>query len=343
MQNISLLDAKNMLGSIAMFGEQINHSWQDMKKIKLPRNYEKVNKIVLCGMGGSLLGMDVVKNLFFDQIKVPIEIVNRYDTPAYIDSKTLVILSSYSGSTEEVVSASQKILKKTKNIFIVTTGSTLATLAQQKKIPAYIIDPVYNPCQQPRIAVGYTITAVLALLKKIKVIKISDQQIQETILYLKKNQTKLEIMAFKQAIFLKKYIPVLVASEFLLGNAHVATNQINENGKNMAMYFAIPELNHHLMEGLANPKQNKNNLYFVLINSHLYYVRNRTRYEVTKKVLTQNKIKFLEFKPMAGNKLLQSFEVLQWGGYLSFYLAINNNIDPSPIPYVDYFKHELKK
>jgi len=111
----------------------------------------------------------------------------------------------------------------------------------------------------------------------------------------------------------------------------------------MAAYFALPEANHHLLEGLILPKNNSQNLFFVLINSRYYHPRNQKRYTITKKVISRSKVGFLEFRPTAKNKFLQFFEVLSWGSYLSFYLAQLNHKDPSPIPWVDYFKHELQK
>jgi glucose/mannose-6-phosphate isomerase len=95
------------------------------------------------------------------------------------------------------------------------------------------------------------------------------------------------------------------------------------------------------MEGLKNPAANKKNLIFFLINSNLYLPRNQKRYKILKTVLAKNKIGFLEYRPAANSKLLQAFEVLSFGSYLSFYLAMSYNLNPSPVPWVDFFKKEL--
>jgi len=129
-------------------------------------------------------------------------------------------------------------------------------------------------------------------------------------------------------------------SNAIKGNVHVVTNQTNENGKHFACFFPIPELNHHLMEGLKNPAANKN-LKFFLITSNLYHPRNQKRYKILKTVLAKNKIDFAEYQPKAKTKLLQAFEVLNFGSYLSFYLAMSYNLDPTPVPLVDFFKKHL--
>jgi len=337
------LDSQNMIGSIAVLNKQCWDAWQAMKQITIPSGYQKIDQIVLFGMGGSLLGMEVVKNLFAEQLKIPVLIVNDYQMPAYVNHNTLAILSSYSGATEETIFAAQKIQQKTKKIFVITTGGKLAGYARQNKLPIYLINPKYNPCNQPRMAVGYSIMAQLGLCKKLGLIKLADKDIKNLINYLEKNKNNFRQIAKKTANKIKNSIPIFVASEFLLGNAHILANQTNENGKNMAAWFAIPELNHHLMEGLSNPKTNRQNLIFIFINSRLYYARNQKRYKITQTVIQKNKMKFFEFMPKAQNKLLQSFEVLQWGSYLSYYLALANKTDPSPIPWVDYFKNALQK
>jgi glucose/mannose-6-phosphate isomerase len=337
------LDTQNMASSINVLSKQCLDAWQAMKKIKIPSSYKKIDKIVLFGMGGSLLGIDVVRNLFSEQLKVPVLIVNDYKIPAYVDTKTLAILSSYSGFTEETLAAAQTIKSRTNKIFIITTGGPLARYAQQNKLPIYLINPQYNPCGQPRMAVGYSIMAQLGLYKKLGLIRFEEKNIREIINFLEKNKKQLEQKAKKLTYKIKNKIPIFVASEFLLGNAHIIANQTNENGKNIAAWFAIPELNHHLMEGLRYPKANQKNLIFVFLNSKLYHPRNQKRYRITEDVLKKNRIIHIEFKPQAKEKFLQSFEALQWGSYLSYYLALANKIDPSPIPWVDYFKHALKK
>jgi glucose/mannose-6-phosphate isomerase len=167
-------------------------------------------------------------------------------------------------------------------------------------------------------------------------LKIEEKQIKQAIALLNRKDGTAKTFAEK----LKNKIPIIVSSEFLLGNAHVLANQINENAKCFTTYFGLPELNHHLVEGLKNPSANKN-LKFVLVNSDLYHPRNQKRYKILKEVLQRNKINFIEYRPKAKTKLQQSMETLLFGSYLSFYLAMIYNLDPSPIPWVDFFKKRL--
>ena len=132
--------------------------------------------------------------------------------------------------------------------------------------------------------------------------------------------------------------PLIIASEHLTGNAHILANQWNENAKNMAAWFAIPELNHHLLEGLTGPPAVRNRLLAVLLHSNLYDERNQKRYDITRQVLDEQKIASISINPHGKTPLEQAFDTLLLGAYASFYQAVLNKINPSPIPWVDYFK-----
>lgn len=336
-QQIKKLDKSNLLGSIELLGEQCAEAWRDAKKIKIPENYHSVENIVVAGMGGSALGGHIIQTLFANQLKAPIEVVRGYNLPAYVGPKTLLILSSYSGTTEETLSCAQEGKKRKAKIMGLASGGKLANFLRSNNYPAYFFKTTYNPSNQPRMGLGYSIIGQIGLLTKCGLLKISDQEIKNVVSELSCRPRSIE----KIAGTLKNKIPIIVASEFLLGNAHVLANQIDENAKCFAAYFELPELNHHLMEGLKNPATNKKNLIFFLINSDLYLPRNQKRYKILETVLIKNKINFLEYHPAAKTKLLQAFEVLSFGSYLSFYLAMSYNLNPSPVPLVDFFKKQL--
>lgn len=338
-QLIKKLDKSNLLGSIELLGRQCEQTWKEIKKIKIPANYRRAENIVISGMGGSALGGHIIQSVFSGELKIPIEVVRDYTLPAYVGPKTLLILSSYSGNTEETLMAAKEGQKRKAKILGLATGGALATFLRRNNCPAYIFKPTYNPSNQPRMGLGYSILGQLGLLRQCSLLKIEEREISQTITTLGRKNNAAKNLAEK----LKNKTPVIVASEFLLGNGHVMANQINENAKCFAAYFELPELNHHLMEGLRNPASNRKNLALILINSGLYLPRNQKRYKILKTVLAKNKIKFFEYRPTAKTKFQQSWETLLFGSYLSFYLAMGYNLDPSPVPWVNFFKKELER
>jgi len=350
MNKINKLDAQGMRGSIESLGLQCQQAWDEVKKIKIPKGYRNVDNILINGMGGSALGGHIINSLFKHELKVPLKVINSYTLPGFVNQQTLYIISSYSGTTEEPVGTFLAARKRKAKILVICTGATLAKLARRYRVPAYVFNPRFNPCNQPRMGLGYSVVSQIALLKKCGLLKIKDTELNRAIKWIvslhREFGPKVAISkngAKKIARRLHGRVPVVISAEHLAGNAHVMANQINENSKIFSAYFLISELNHHLMEGMMFPKSNVNNLHFLFIESSKYLSRIQSRFRITKKVLAKYKIPYTAYSAKGKEKISQVFEVLLFGSYVNFYLAMLNNIDPSPIPWVDYFKKELAK
>lgn len=335
---------KNYLESLSFLGKQIEQSYQEVNNIKLPQNYKKIDKIVICGMGGSQLGVELVKELFKDQIKIPIIQIRDYTLPNFVDNRTLVFLISYSGSTEEVIQISRRVKQRTDKVFVITKGNKLAQIARRSNFILYKFDPLYNPCHQPRTGTGYMIGSFLAILKKTSLIKINNQEIDKFVKdyeeifqkYVSSNQIK------RLAQEMKDKILVFITAEHLQGNAHILANQTQESAKQMALYFSLPELNHHLLEGLTFPKSNKDILQFIFFESDKYYLRNQKRFKFTQEIFKKQGLKVKKIK-LIGNKRKQAITVLVMGSLLAYELSKINKVNPNKIPWVDLFKEKIKK
>lgn len=349
-KQIKKLDPGQVLLSIEKLASQVSQVNEEFKKISLPADFKKVDKIIVNGMGGSALGSHILRSLFFDQLKLPLGIINSYQLPASLDKNTLYIVSSYSGTTEEPLATIDEAKRKQAKIFGIASGGKLGELIKQKKIAGYVFDAKFNPSNQPRMGLGYSLAAQLALFKKLGLLSISEQQVNRALALVSGwdkafgvNAATKNNPAKQLALKLKDKMPVIVTSEFLAGNAHTFANQINENAKTFANYFLISEMNHHLLEGLSFPKTNRQNLFFVFFDSRLYQAKNQIRYKITKQVVAKIKIPFFSYQLSSTDKISQVLEFLAFGSYASFYLGILNGVNPSKIPWVDYFKEQLKK
>jgi len=350
LKKISKLDTQGMAGSIESLGLQCQQAWEEASKVKIPTSYKKVKKIVISGMGGSALGGHVIESLYGQKMKASIKITNSYFVPGSVDADTLYILSSYSGTTEEVLATLPVARKRKAKLMVICAGGKLAVAAKRYKIPAYIFEPRFNPSNQPRMGLGYSIVGQLALLKSAGLINVTANDFQAVVKLIVRlhKQFGLKVKSAKNkakqsAMKINGHIPIIVGAEHLSGNAHIMTNQINENSKTFAAYFLVSELNHHLMEGLRFPASNKKNLIFFFMDSKLYPEKIAKRMDITKQVLRKNKINYINYQFTSKDNLLQSCEALLFGSYVNYYMAIFNNIDPSPIPWVDYFKKQLAK
>lgn len=343
-------DKSKVAETISFLPDQINQSWDELIKLKLPKSYNNFQNIVVCGMGGSNLATELIRSVYGANINMPVVLVRNYHLPQYVNNKTLVIVISYSGNTEETVSSLNEALAKKAKIFVLASGGKLITMAKKNNIPHYQISKKLNPCNQPRYAVGLQLGAILALFNNLKLIKLQDHELKQSTEYLTiLNQTFTANIeggsnfAKKLAWELQGQLPILVAADFLTANIHILANQINESAKNITQYYAIPELNHHLLEGLKLPMPITSKIKFLFFNSNLYSDIIKKRFYVTEKVLKNQEIKFIDYSISSDSKLLTSLEVLLLGSWISYYLTILNKQNPIDIPWVDLFKKELGK
>lgn len=346
-EKIAQVDKQNVLGSIQALSDQLRQAWADTQKIKIDLQKE-IQHVVVAGMGGSGLGASVVKHLFKPELKIPLEIANSYTLPGYVGKNSLVILSSYSGNTEEVIACAKQAETLKAQIIVISGGGKLAKIAKSNKYPAYIIDPKYNPSQQPRMAVGYAIVGLIGLLNQAGILSVSQPEIEqaaETIIHTQHDcrvEAETENNPAKTLAFnLIDRRPNLVGAEFLTGALHVVRNQFHENAKTFAEYHQVPEINHHLMESLQLPHSNVLDNIFLFFNSDLYHQRNQKRMELTQQAVEKQDIQTLAVDMESADKMTQVFELITLMAYTNFYLAIMHQIDPSQIEMVDWFKQEL--
>lgn len=334
---IAKLDPKNVYGSTELFVSQCRQILADIQRFSFPELI--IDNIIVCGMGGSAYGAYVAQSLFKDELKIPIFVNNDYKLPAFATTKSLIFLSSYSGNTEEVLTSAKEAKEKGYQIAGITTGGKLAEFLQEQNLPALIVSPTHNPSGQPRLGTGYMVLGFLLLLQKLNLISLPD--VSDVIDIVEKNQEYIKNSAKHMSEKLVDTIPLIFAAEILNGNAHILRNQFNETAKVLAMFEDIPELNHHLLEGLVNPKDKK--ISAVFLESSFYSEIIKKRVELTKDVIKKNNGEVLSFAASGSTPLSHVLSTLSFGGYLSLYLALLYGQDPSLIPWVDYFKEKLAK
>jgi glucose/mannose-6-phosphate isomerase len=350
LDRIKKLDSGKVAESIAVLPLQIRQVIADAGSIKVPNSYNQVTEVVINGMGGSNIGVGILKSVFGDQLKVPVIITPGYEVPAYVGPDTLYIISSYSGTTEEPLSVYAEVKKRGAKIMAIAESGKgkLQDLIIKDKLPAYVFKPAHNPSGQPRYGLGYSVFGMMMLLAKAGLININEKEIEDLIEQLEYRNDGLKPQAEEKNNLAKKIAsqlfsrqPILVSAEFLIGNMRAMRNQFCESSKNFASYLVLPDLNHFAMEGLVNPASNKQNLIFLFFDSSLYHPRVQKRAELTREVIKKNGIGAIDYKLTGATKLEQAFELLQLGSWISFYLGMLNQVNPVEIPWVDWFKKRL--
>lgn len=362
-----------VIPSIDALPEQCASALEAARGLALPEAFARPAQVVVVGMGGSALAAEIARALLAPALRAPFVLLRGDPLPAWVGPATLVILSSYSGATEEVLAAAEEALARTGRVVAVTTGGPLAERLASRERPVLRLDPAVNPCGQPRFAVGGSLFALLALLERVGAVASGIGDAAGATIGSARASTarygpaapRAANAAKDTALFLEGRAAAVVASAHLAGNARALANQLNETAKTFAAPFEIPELNHHLMEGLHLPRSNPKTLSFLFIESARYPSRVRTRFAATREVVARQGIPDSTFTPGApaggapagpghgdavarqdpapavGSPLEEVLDTLAFGSYLSAYLALRSGQDPAVIPWVDHFKSRL--
>ena len=339
-------DPEGMLARIKELPAQFKQAWQAAMSFSLPADYRNIDKVVVLGMGGSAIGGDLVRGLIQYESKIPVIIHRDYGLPAFIDEKTLVIASSYSGNTEETLSGFELALKTGAKKLVMTTGGKVQQMAEKNNVPVFKID--YK--SQPRAALGFSFVPALGVMQKLGFIADKSPDVTETIDILEKLSTRLDENSIGKANPAKQiaqrlygYLPVIYGAGIAAEAAHRWKTQINENGKAWAFYEVFPELNHNATVGFPLPKDIASKIRVIMLRSPTYNARVKLRYEVTAGLLKQAGVACEYVDAEGQSALAQMMSLVMVGDFTSYYLAILYGVDPTPVKSISYLKEQLAK
>lgn len=294
----------------------------------------RFDKIIVCGMGGSAIGGDLLKNLLRDRIGIPIEVSREYHLPAYADENTLVFCVTYSGNTEETMSQFVEAVERKCKIIGITSGGKLKEWCGKLKKPCMTIPAGH----QPRAALPYLFLTMVVCLQKFGLINL-ETELEESVRIIKELRPE---EADKIAPSLKNSMPVIYASSEFSGAARRIKTQFNENSKVPAKYDVLPELNHNEIVGHQNDSLNKNMSVIILRDSD-EPEEVKARMEITKELIKDRVKRIDEIWAKGESRLAKIMSLVCIGDYLSCKLAKLNKVDPVPVENVERFKKMLEK
>ena len=339
-------DPEGMLARIKELPVQCREAYRSALAVQLPAGYRDIDEVVISGMGGSAIGGDLFRSLVQSEAKVPVIIHRDYGLPAYVGNRTLFIASSYSGNTEETLSAFEPALKAGAKTLAMTTGGRLGEIAESSNIPVFKIE--YKA--QPRAALGYSFIPVLGILQNLGLFSDKSADIDEAVRVLEDLSSKLDEKApvsdnpAKQlAERLCGRLPVIYGAGITAEVAHRWKTQINENAKAWAFYEVFPELNHNATVGFPLSPEVAQMIRVVLLRSPLLNERVNLRYEVTCELLKRAGVEYEYVDSLGKSALAQMMSLVMMGDFASYYLAILYKVDPSPVEVINYLKDRLAK
>ncbi len=330
---IKNIDKSNMREVITKSPEQLTNGLDLAKNIKIEGVFKNV---IVCGVGGSALPANILNSVVVT--KIPLLVHRDYNLPASANEDSLVVCISYSGNTEETVSALEKAIHKNITAVAIATGGKIEKICEEHnvaltKIPAGI---------QPRSATGYLFSALATILTNCGIIDDISEDILNTARELEKRNPALEKEGKALAKKIAKKIPIVYASNNFKAAARIWKIKFNENSKIPAFHNYFPELNHNEMVGFTNSK-NVSGFYVLIIKDAQDHPRTLKRMDLMSSILKKKGVKNSFIETVEGSMALKLFEVLLLGDWTSYYIAINNKIDPTPVEMVEEFKMMLNK
>ena len=320
------IDSSNMLKVIEDFPIQCKTALELTKGMTVSG---KISRIVVAGMGGSAVGGDILKTCMHDS-KIPVETIRDYKLPGYVGENTLVFAVSYSGNTEETLSAFEDAAKKKAKIIAITSGGQLGYKAKKAiKIPSWL---------QPRAALGYLFFPMLGVLANSGIMDVKGNEVKEMLDILSKKED-FDAVGKKIAQRIKGKVPIIYSSEFLKVVAYRWKTQFNENSKAAAFHHSFSEMNHNEIAGYRS--MNKSDFAAIFIRDKNDNDRVKKRMDVTKEIIS-SRVDVEEVFTRGEGLLSRIFSGIYYGDFASYYLALANRVDPTPVTVIENLKKKLK-
>ncbi|HPA25565.1 MAG TPA: bifunctional phosphoglucose/phosphomannose isomerase [bacterium] len=328
---IQTLDKADMASYILALPSQIEESLLKIKQMTIPADWKKIDNICFVGMGGSATAGDLVANLPALDLKIPLTVVRDFQLPNWVNKNTLVVIVSHSGNTEETLAAFKYAAAKEAKMFVIAERGDLEQLAEKEK--AVIFD--YDTLAQPRAAMGFQLGAIFGLLKKINIISYT---LEPSLQVLKKLNQELNPdvqtennLAKNLAYFCFDHLPIIVASGILKTTAWRWKTQFNENAKTFAFTENLPECMHNSIEGLDYPARFRDDFVYLILANAFETPELLERQEKLKNILQEKNIAYELVEAVGEDVFSQKLSLLLLGDWLSYYLALLNNVDPTPV------------
>lgn len=346
--NLAKIDPSGMYHDIANSGISFLDGFESLDKLPIPPHYIKCRRLVISGMGGSGMAGHLLKSLISPLARVPIEVVNDYQIPGFVDNETVLVGISYSGNTEETIETYIESYKKGARLISLGSGGKLEELSRKYGAPFYRTSATI--CGQPRLGTIKFFGALISLVNRLGYFEVKDSEIIQARTVLDEMITQSwgatvpteDNLAKKIAREAFDKIPVIWGADHLTAVAHRFKGDFNENSKVLSYFEPLPEMNHKSLVGTEFPKPLIKNILHLLLKSQFGHEKNRLRIEKTAAILKKRKFatEIINFSECP-TPLAEILCGLTLSSFISFYLASLYGEDPTPVAVIEDFKKSL--
>lgn len=318
------------------FPNQLFEAIQIGEKAKLSKP-KIISNIYISGLGGSGIGGTIAAELVAMEATVPVTVGKGYFIPKFVNHNTLVIISSYSGNTEETLNCLSLAIKRKARIVCVTSGGRIAEIAEKKKLDLVLI-PGGNP---PRACLGYSLTQLFYILFHYKIISGKfKQQLRSAIQLLEKEKQNIISEAKQVAKKIHGKTPIVYATTYFEGVAIRFRQQLNENAKILCGHHAIPEMNHNELVGWPSGSKRVS---VIFLRDKDEYSRNNVRIGINKGIIKKYTPHITEVWSKGRSQIEKAIYFIHLVDWVSVLLAEIKDVDAVEVNVIDHLKGELSK
>lgn len=340
-------DRGDMLKKVMQMPEHFAESWHNNRDVALEIDPRALRNLAIVGMGGSAIAGNVLSSLYADKLPLPLHINRDYALPGWIGADSLVLLSSYSGNTEETLAAYRAARERRAKIIAITSGGELLESALAADYPVYRLPHGYPP----RSALVFLTIPLLQVLSALGLVPSPEVAIEETITkltelrdaYAPENTSSQNIALILTEKVIGK-IPIIYAGAGLLAAAALRwRGQFSENTETLAFHHLFPELNHNEIVGWGQQNKLARAMQVIYLRDRDDHPRTKRRMEITREIIEQSSNEVAEIWSEGESRLARLFSVIFTGDLTSIYAAVMQGIDPTPVKKIDHLKQKMAK
>lgn len=322
---------------VASFSKQLTQAISIGQNAKLTASQNKISNVLICGLGGSGIGGSIVSELVVANANVPVNVTKGYFIPAYVNENTLVVISSYSGNTEETLNCMNLAIGKKAKIVGITSGGKVLETCKEKGFDCIVV-PGEMP---PRACLGYSLTQLFYILGFNKIINNNyESELVAAIKLIDSEEEKIKEEAKVIAEKINGKTPVIYSTTYNEGVVIRFRQQLNENAKMLCWHQVIPEMNHNELVGW---REKNDNLSVLIFRDENEYERNNFRIGVNKETISKYTSNITEIYSKGNSVIERAIYFIHLGDWISVILAEMRGFDANEIAVINQLKSALSK
>jgi len=318
------------------FYGQLEQAVEIANKFNFPKVDRRFENVVISGLGGSGIGGKIASEVLAPELTIPVVSNHHYTIPNWVSEKTLFIVCSYSGNTEETLEAMQLAIGKGAYIVCVTSGGEIGRIAEENGF-TWIKIPGGQP---PRSALGFSLIQILRIFEGCEYIAPKAGVVQGAIDLLLAEKEDIHAKAKDIAEQLVNKTPVIYSDESCSGVAVRWRQQLNENAKILCWHHVYPEMNHNELVGWAGASED---VAVIILKKETDHPRTKIRMDITKEIFQEYTNTIIELEAKGKNPIERVLYLINVGDWVSVYLSDLLEVDPVEVDVIDFLKGSLAK